>query len=396
MKYLIVLLILSTLIFACQSKSESADDDADEKEDQATVANSGASFQDGTPLLIGTYTQDMGWVNGKATGMHIGILKNGKVELVQTVDVGPNPSFVTVHPNGKYVYAVNEVGGTADQPEGMVTALSIDASGGIEIINSRSSLGTSPCHVSVNQYGTQLMVANYGNGTIASFPIGLEGRSGRRNDVIQFSGKGNHGRQDGPHAHFIKEGPDKRIYTADLGTDSIRIYNLIGGVLERDGFIKTENQSGPRHLAFHSSQPIIYILNELAGTVEVWQEAGKTYKRIQRLSTLTDAYSDQEAHCGAIEIDKNGTSLYVSNRGDINMISTFSIAMDGTLTLQGMTSTQGGIPRDMEIDPSGKYLLVANQNSDNIVTFEINGSSGALENPKITAGIMTPVSITFL
>ena len=394
-----ILLILFTcvsILFSCQSKKEEVSDQLVASETTGTSTGT-ASIAVGIPLLIGTYTQDLGWVNGKAKGIHLAVLKEGKVELVNTIDVGHNPSYIAIHPNKKYFYVVNELADSDEEESGQIGTYSIDQSGNIQLIHTRSSRGSGPCHISINEHGTQLLVAHYGSGNISSFPIGLDGALGRDNATIQFTGKGSHDRQEAPHAHFIKEGPDRKIYATDLGTDSIRVYNLVGGALERTGDFKVENEGGPRHLSFHGALPIVYVLNELSGSIEAWQEVGESkYQRIQSISTLSPSDKGKFAHSGAIKINADNRFLYASNRGDINTIASFQIAEGGELNYLGEVSTMGKIPRDMAIDPSGRYLIIANQDSDNIFTYEIDAATGALSNPKNSPGIMTPSCIAFL
>jgi len=371
---LLVLFSCVSILFSCQSKKEEVSEQLVASDSTGTSIGT-ASITEGTLLLIGAYTQDLGWVKGKSKGIHLAVLKKGKVELINTLEVGHNPSYIAIHPNKKYFYVVNELAGSDEKESGKIGSYSIDQTGNIQLIDTRSSRGSGPCHISINEHGTQLLVAHYGSGNISSFPIGIDGTLGRDNTTIQFTGKGSHDRQEGPHAHFIQEGPDKKIYVTDLGTDSVRVYNLLDGALERIGDFTVESEGGPRHLSFHSALPIVYVLNELSGSIEAWQEVGESkYKRMQNISTLSASDKGKFAHSGAIKITADNRFLYASNRGDINTIASFQIAESGELNYLGEVSTMGKIPRDMAIDPSGKYLVIANQDSDNVITYEINSS----------------------
>jgi len=353
------------------------------------------TFQEGDiPMLIGTYTRNMGHVDGKAKGIYLAYLRNGKILPSQVIEVGSNPSYLTKHPVLDFVYVVHEVGGTEAEPKGQLTTLGLDSTGNYSIVSERITEGVSPCHVSVNSYGTNVYTASYSSGIIESFPIGLNGAAARQNTIIKFEGSGPDPRQKSPHAHFIKEGPDRRVYAVDLGTDMVHVYKNEGAGLVPFGHdIKVSAGAGPRHVAFNGKN--IYVLNELNGSIEVWQSTEGPYRHLQTIGTLAGG-TKGKSHSAAIRISPNGKFLYASNRTGHNTIASYAIQPDGKLEFITTTKTLGKGPRDFAIDPSGSYLLVANQDTDNIVAYKLDQRTGSLSSPINSEGIMTPVCIQFL
>jgi len=370
--------------------------------DETTTASSGAKTgsSEGIPLVIGTYTRKEGHVNGRAEGIHLAFLEDGKIRYEKSIPAGINPSYLAIHPNKPYVYAANEIG-SPDKGEttGGLTALSYDDDYKFQTINTRATSGAHSCHVSVTKYGSHVLTASYGGGDIAMYPLTLEGKTGNPGyNEISFEGSGPHSRQQSPHLHFISEGPGGLIYTADLGTDSVRVFTMTSGVLTPHKHqIVVAAGAGPRHIAFHPEQSLLFIVNELNATIETWRfdRVDAPFKRLQTISTL-ELGQKGFGHCGAIKITPDGKHLYATNRGDYNNIVHYTVQSDGQLVMVGHESTQGKTPRDMEISPDGKYLIVANQDTDNIVAFEIDPNTGALKNGQETKGILSPVCIKFL
>ena len=389
---LVVLVVALTIISCKKDKSNSDSVSIDPVDKVISVA------EDGVPMLIGTYTRKEGHVDGKAGGIHLAYLKDGKVTYVKTIPAGINPSYIDIHPGKPYVYVVNEIGSGKGETTGAITALSYDNEFNFSRINARLAKGAHSCHVSVNKQGTHVLTANYSGGDIAMYPLALDGRTGGPgyNEIV-FKGSGPDARQKSPHLHYIEEGHGGLIYAADLGTDSIYVFSTQNGVLKRHTHsIKVSAGAGPRHLTFHPTQPWIFIVNEINATIEVWSYQGDApYKHLQTISTLKDGVSGS-GDCAAIKISQDGRHLYASIRGAFNNIAIFNVQLDGKLVLIGHESTKGETPRDFEISPDGKYLIVANQNSDNLITFEIDPKNGSLGNGQETKGILTPVCIKFL
>jgi len=241
-------------------------------------------------------------------------------------------------------------------------------------------------------------------GTIASLPIQADGSLGNsisaiKHELVNAPG----GRQEAAHAHMIQPAiDDNSVFVVDLGMDEVVHYQLNDGQLEKVTETKLAAGAGGRHLDFHPSQKRVYVLNELNQTIEVFNyQDGKTpFERIQTISTINQPITEGNIGTSAIHIHPSGKFLYAANRG-IQGNSEQSIAMfqihgtSGKLTFLGVQNTKGEVPRDFAIDPSGQFLLVGNQNSDSIITFRINQSTGVLEETGIEKFVSTPVCLKF-
>jgi 6-phosphogluconolactonase len=351
------------------------------------------------PLIyIGTYTEKEGHVDGKAEGIYIYELdmRNGEIHKVGSSPFTTNPSFIDISPDGAYLFSVNET------LKGSVSAFRITESGRkMEFINQSSSEGDYPCYVSVDKSGRYILTANYGTGTVAMLPLN-QGMPGKAVAVDFHKGKGPTPRQESAHAHSIILSPDNRFaYSCDLGTDRIVVYRFMAdsGKLESTSLnYSTQSGAGPRHLAFHQRLPAVYVVNELNGTIECMNRDSVTgaLTFFQRIETVEQGKGN-EAGCADIHITPGGDFLYASNRGNFNTLAMYKINQTtGGLTLTGYQGVKGRTPRNFAIDPTGTYLLVANQDSDNIVTFKIDPTSGKLIDIGISAKVPTPVCIKFL
>jgi 6-phosphogluconolactonase len=332
-----------------------------------------------TLVYVGAYTGP-----GKAEGIAVFRLdtSSGALSPVQTIGTD-NPSFLAFGPQRRYLYAANETG--EGDPGPGVSAFAVDpAAGTLTYLNRQPSHGTSPCYVSLAPNGRYMLVANYGNGTIASFPIEADGRLGAASDVVQHAGTGpNQRRQQGPHAHFI--GPDtagERILSCDLGADKVFVYRLgeDGRFTPNDlPFAQVSSGAGPRHLSFHPSGRFVYVNNEIDSTVSAFaydSERGALQVR-KTLSTLPDDFTGNNS-TAQIMVHPSGRFVYVSNRGH-DSIAIFAINQDtGRPRFVGHEPTRGKTPRNFNIDPSGTFLLAANQNTGTIVTFRVDQDTGTL------------------
>jgi 6-phosphogluconolactonase len=308
-----------------------------------------------------------------------------------------NPSFLTIHPNRKFLYAVSEVG------NGSVTGFAIDAkTGALTRLNSVPAGGGVTCHLVVDKTGKSLMVANYGTGSVAAFPLGADGRLGEATMVIKHSGSSvNARRQRGPHAHAVVLSADNRfVFAPDLGLDQILSYRLdpVKASLSPNDppFAKVAPGSGPRHFAFHPKGKYAYAINEMASSVTAFRyDASRgALTEIETLSTLPKDFSGED-NSAELEVDVKGRFLYGSNRGH-DSIAVFRIGKDGKLTMVENTPTQGKTPRNFKIDPTGAYLFAANQDSGNIVQFRIDPKSGRLKPTGKTLEVSKPVCVQFV
>jgi 6-phosphogluconolactonase len=353
-------------------------------------------------VLVGTYTEKEDFVDGKATGMYVYSFstQTGKLKYISSSPRTVNPSYLAIDPSGSKVYCVNETGGKTG---GTISAFTLTSDRKqMEFVNTMPSEGNFPCYVSVDQTGKWVMCANYGSGSVAVLPVAASGNLERAVSIHQHKGKGKTSRQEGPHAHMIIQHPVSGfVYSCDLGLDTIFIYRLndTNGKLTLTGHnYAVEPGAGPRHLAFHPKKYIAYEVNELNGTIEVMKidSLTGTLSKIQTISTL-DPGSAEEASCADIHLTPDGKYLYASNRGKVNNIAIYTVdASSGMLQMKGHQNVKGATPRNFVIDPSGKFLLVANQDSGNVVTFRIDESTGLLIDTGIEAAIPSPVCLKFL
>lgn len=328
----------------------------------------------------------------------------GQLTSIGVAAESADPSFLAVHPNGKYLYAVNEIGNFNGGKNGAVSAFAIEAkTGELKFLNQVSSRGAGPCHVSLDKTGAYVLVANYDGGSIASFAVHDDGSLGTASGLVQHSGTGpNKERQEGPHAHWIGTSPDNRFALAvDLGLDQVIVYGfdaykgLFTPMLS--GFAKVKPGAGPRHLAFHPNSKFAYVLNEMESSVTVFSYQAKngSFSSLQIISTLPKDYAGPK-EAAEIAVHPSGKFLYTSNRSH-DSIAIFAIDQaKGTLKSLGQVLTGGKTPRHFAIDPTGTYLLAENQESNNIVVFHIDSVTGGLTPNGQTIEVLSPVCITFV
>lgn len=314
-----------------------------------------------------------------------------------------NPSFLAVHPNQRFLYAVNEVSNYQGQKSGAVSAFAIDgATGKLTLLNQVSSRGGDPCYITVDRTGKYVLVANYGTGSIAAFPIHEDGGLGEAASFVQHTGQGtNPQRQAGPHAHSIDMSPDNRFAIVDdLGLDETFVYPFAsssGSLAASDAQIaKAAPGAGPRHFAFHPNGKFGYVINEMGSTVSAYSfdAASGMLKPLQTVSSIPKTFTKLN-ESAEIQVPPSGKFLYASNRGD-DSIAVFAIdPTSGMLTLIEYVPTKGASPRSFEIAPGGSLLFAANEKSDNIVLFRIDQHSGRLTATGKVLNISQPVCVKF-
>jgi len=353
-------------------------------------------------LYVGTYTQEKSSSKGIYAYRYDGATH--EVTSLGLAAETTNPSWVAIHPNGRFLYAVNEIQNYKGPNSGGVSAFSIDRSSGkLTFLNEVSSRGADPCYITVDPSGKYVLVANYTGGSIASFPISTDGKLGEASAFVQHTGHSiNPKRQEAPHAHSIDLSPDERFaFVDDLGLDQLLTYKFDKGKgslkPNNPPFAKLDAGAGPRHFALHPSGQYAYVVSELASTVTAFSFASKagTFNRIQTISALPEDFKGENDDA-EIEVHPSGKFLYASNRGH-DSIAVFSIdPAKGTLTTVEHTPTQGKTPRNFAIDPTGALLFAENQESDNIVVFRIDQNTGKLTATGKALEVGQPVCIKFL
>lgn len=355
---------------------------------------------DGDLLYIGTYTSET-----RSEGIYLVRMdpRSGQLRQVGAVDAGPNPSFLAIHPNGRVLYAVNELEQYDGKPTGAVSAFAIERDTGVLTrLNEQPSQGGAPCFVSVDRSGRALLVANYAGGSVALLPIEANGALAPAATVVQHAGTGpNHERQEAPHAHCIVPDPSNRFaLAADLGADRVFVYRLdLEGKSLRHalgGDAVMHPGAGPRHLAFHPTLPLVFVANELDSTVATLRfDAERGALSVQDTSSTVPAGWTGTNYPADIHLASTGRTLYVSNRGH-NSIALFSVAdATGALALDQVVSTEGDWPRNFSLHPSGRWLLAANQRSNSVIVFGRDPENGRLTPTPQRIAIPSPVCLRF-
>jgi 6-phosphogluconolactonase len=312
------------------------------------------------------------------------------------------PSFLTIHPNGRFLYAVSELGND-NGSEGYVYAFAVDKSTGkLQFLNRQSSGGGGACHLVVNKSGKFLLVANYGSGSVADFPLREDGSIGTLASKVQFEGSGpNLKRQKGPHAHAVVLSPDNRfLFVPDLGSDQVKIFKFepATGALTPNtpASANVKAGAGPRHFAIAPNGHFAYVVDEMGSSVTAFKLDGSSgaLTEIEAVSTLP-ADNTKVNNSAEIQIDPAGNFLYASNRGH-DSIAVFAIdRKSGKLNRVQIVASGGATPRNFTIDPTGKHVLAANQDSNNIVLFDRDSKTGKLTSVGKTVTTPSPVCLTF-
>lgn len=348
-------------------------------------------------LIVGTYTSP-----GKSEGIYVYKFntETGEATPVSSA-VTNNPSYVAISPNEKYVYAVHEVDSRSGKG-GEISAFSFDKkTGKLTLINNEPSGGDHPCYVEVDKTGKWVFAGNYSSGSLSVYPVNKDGSLGAPS-TIQHTGTGKDPqRQEKPHVHCTYMSPENKfLFVPDLGADKVMIYAFDA----RTGKLTPAKQpfvaadpvgGGPRHFVIHPNKKYAYLIEELSGNVVAYQYNKGELKEIQSIST----HEDKPGFAGSadIHVSADGKFLYASNRGDFNTIGSFSIdAATGKLTPLEHISTKGKAPRNFNLDPSGNFLLVGNQTSDEIVIFNRDKVTGKLQDSEKRIKVFAPVCIKWI
>jgi 6-phosphogluconolactonase len=352
-------------------------------------------------VYVGTYT------GPKSKGIYMMTFDaaTGALGAPEVAGEAKSPSFLTVSPDDKHLYAIGEISEFQGKKGGAVSAFSIDpATGKLTLINQQSTGGPGPCYVSLDHTGKVALVANYGGGSVESLPIKDDGSLGEPATFIQHTGNGpDKSRQKEPHAHSINVTPDnKYAIAADLGLDKLLIYKLdtaTGKLTPSDpAFAATPPAGGPRHLAWHPNGKFAFVCNEMGMIVTTFAYDGEkgTLTDLGSAPTLPEGADRKGASTAEVQVHPNGKFVYVSNRGH-DTIAVFACdPTTGKLTPTGHASSGGKTPRNFRIDPTGQFLFAANQDTGNIVVLKIDQATGALAPTGTTVEVSAPVCIKFV
>ena len=348
-----------------------------------------------TYLFVGSYTS-----GEAAEGITVYDFNkdNGELNEIERVDSLINPSFIAISPNGKFLYACTE---TKLDRHGSISAFQIDSlTGKITFLNKQTTGGNNPVHLAVDKANKYVVVSNYTDAGISVFECNSDGSLQPYSELIEFEGSSViKGRQDNAHIHSCNFSPcNKYVFATDLGSDKIHAFSFdyedLLTIVDSLS-INTNKGSGPRHFTFHPNKSFAYCVEELSGAVTVY-----TYKKglLRLLNTYPSYEQKSEEYASSdIHVSPDGKYLYVSNRQDENSISIFGInSNNGGLTLIAHQGTYGTIPRSFVISPTGKYLIVANQTSNDLVIFRRNFKTGLLTKTSRTTGLKSPSSLKMI
>lgn len=345
-------------------------------------------------LLIGTYTK----TQNKGIFVYKFDTKTGKSTFVSNTEGVKNPSFLTLNNDATKLYSVSE--GTS----GQVSAFNFDnKTGKISLINSQETTSPGPCHVNLTKDNKFLITSNYSGGSLSVFPVLGDGSLSPITQLIQHTGSSidTKGRQKSAHAHSSNNSPDGNyLYAADLGTDKIFGYKYNASANSplqpaEQPYISTQPGTGPRHFTFNKKGNLVYSVEELSGTVAVYSYENNKLTEIQRISMNTDDFKGENG-AADIHLSHDQKFLYATNRGTADEIVIFSVdKVSGKIKRIGVQSTLGNHPRNFAIDPSDKFILIANQNTDDIFIFARNTKTGLLKATGEKLSIGAPVCLKF-
>lgn len=351
-----------------------------------------AAAQDNTfNLLIGTYTNTC-----DSDGIYVYEFNatTGDAKLKGSTAGVVNPSYLTISADNRYVYSVNE-----DGKKSNVSAFRyFPSSGKLDLLNKKDAKGADPCYIIDNE--KHVIAANYSGGSITVFEKKQDGSLTDARQVIKHTGSSvNKERQEAPHVHMVYFTPDKKhVISNDLGTDKIYIYSYHpeedDKILVLKEIINTKPGSGPRHLAFNPNGIFFYVLHELDASLSVYS----FYKgRAELIQQTSIAAREEDCVNGAadIHLSRDGKFLYATNRGNVNTITVFKTHANGKINYVQQIGTAGEVPRNFAIGPKDNFVLVAHQNSNNIVIFKRDKTTGMLTDTNKRLELCSPVCLLF-
>ncbi len=356
-----------------------------------------------TLVYVGTYT-DLGLVS---VGIYVCRMDqdSGRLDLINKIAGVENPSYLSVDPHHRYLYAVNELKTLEGRVCGAVSAFSTNPeTGQLTFLNKKPSLGGFPCYVTMDKTGKYVLVANYVSGNVPVYAIQKDGELGAVTDLVQHDASIHNSRQwnkneEGPHAHCVAlDSANRYAFVPDLGLDRIMIYKFDsarGRLTPNDEpWAKVKSGSGPRHFTFHPSERYAYLINEISSTMTAfaYDRSSGALRETQTVTTLPEGFSGKNI-CADVQVDPSGKFLYGSNRGHDSIVS-YEIDKDtGDLIYIGHWTHAIKNPRSFAIDPTGTHMLVANQDTNNIVTLLIDPKTGNLSETDQMVDVPTPCCV---
>lgn len=351
MRIKLIILILTILMFNCKDKI--------------------------IPLYVGTYTSE----GSEGIYQYQFNTETGEISGEKLSVKTKNPSYITFSPSKRFLYTVNE------GDEG-VSSFKIEKDGNLKFLNTVSSNGKYPCHISVNKDGTKAAVSNYGGGNVALFIINSDGSLNEASQVFNHNAEGQES-----HAHSAQFYKDN-LFVSDLGRNSL--YQYINEnkeyKLKTASIVDMNKNDGPRHFALTKDGQFIYIINEYANTITVAKKVNDQFEILAIESTLSDDFNG-DSFCADIHLSQDERFVYGSNRGENSIVVFKRDVKNGTITKIQNMATEGNWPRNFTLDPTGKFLLVANQKSNNISVFNIDKETGKLS---FTNEVKSPTPVCLL
>lgn len=355
------------------------------------IAVSAKAQQKHLNLLIGTYTKTC---ESKGIYCYSFNTETGEAKQQASTENVVNPSYLALSPNKKIVYSVNEDGNSSK-----ASAFKFDAhTSQFEALNSQPSMGNDPCYILNDDYN--ILVANYSGGNITVYGKNPDGSIGKFKQVMAHENKATPSKEAKPaHMHMVQFTPDKKyVIASDLGNDKLYVYKYnpkaSAAVLQFHSFVMLRKGSGPRHFTFSPDGKLFYVINELDGSLVEFK-----YKNEELIyrddTTVVDSKFKSKPSAADIHISSDGKYLYATNRGDANTITCFEITKTGRLKLKQTISTLGKGPRNFALDPTGNFLLIAHQYSNNVVVFKIDKTTGLLTDSGKRIELCSPVCLVF-
>lgn len=323
--------------------------------------------------------------------------ETGELSALKQAVQTSSPGSLALSEDKKYMFTVGRKKG---EEMGFVASFSCEDDGSLKLVSEQSSMGSGPCHVSLDSTSRVLFVANYSSGSVTSYKVDAAGKLSEPVSHYQNEGSSvNERRQNGPHAHSIYASPDNKfVYSADLGTDKVMIYKLdaMTGKLTPSGSGEVPAGSGPRHMAFSGNGEKLYVLNELTLTVSQFARDAESGALVLEASKPVMAELREKMTCSEIQLSGDDKFIYIASRDlDGQKRDIISVLNAGDLSIIQEQPTGAWIPRHFGISPSGKWFLIAGQRDNKVVVHARDPISGKLSSTPHGVETQTPMWILF-